>query len=158
MEQHAQSLSSSIGLLVLRLGFGGFMAGHGFGKVQMLVAGEFEKFGDPIGIGSAPSLVLVTFAEFVCALLVVVGLATRLAAVPVVVAMGVAAFVAHGSDPWTMGEGAARFFSGASKSWASKEPALLFLAAFLALFFSGAGNFSVDTMLRRRKAKAELKR
>ena len=150
MDARRQDLKTSAGLLILRLGVGGFMAIHGWGKVQMVLAREFEKFGDPIGVGSAPSLVLVALAEFVCALLVTAGLATRLAAIPVVIAMGVAAFVAHGSDPWTMGEGARRFMAGEAQFWGSKEPALLFLIPFLALVFTGAGRFSIDGLLPSR--------
>jgi putative oxidoreductase len=142
---------TSIGLLILRLGLGGFLAAHGWAKVQMVMGGEFEAFGDPIGLGSTASLLLVTFAEFVCSLLVLAGLATRVAAVPVVITMGVAAFVAHGGDPWTMGRGAELFMSGAAQSWASKQPALMFLIAFLALIFTGAGRYSVDGLLRRRR-------
>ncbi len=137
METPRQSLMSSIGLLVLRLGGGGFMLLHGWGKLQMLMAGEFEKFADPIGLGNTLSLVLIVLAEFGCSLLVILGLATRFAAVPVVFAMGVAAFVVHAKDPWTMGPGA------------SKEPALLFLSMFLTLIFTGAGHFSLDGCLSR---------
>src|SRR5512145_2146765 len=100
-----QDLSTSIGLLILRLGIGGYMLTHGWGKLQMALAGGFDKFGDPIGLGSALSLVLMTSAEFFCALAVMFGLATRIAAAPVVFGMGVAAFVVHGADPWTIGEG-----------------------------------------------------
>ena len=141
----------SLGLLILRLGMGGYMATHGWGKLQMVLSGQYEMFGDPIGIGSRLSLLLVMFAEFICALLVVAGAATRLAAIPVVITMGVAAFVTHGSDPWTMQAAAMAFFSGASKSWASKEPALMFLVGFLALVFTGAGQYSVDGLVARRR-------
>lgn len=141
----------SLGLLILRVGIGGYLITHGWGKLQMILAGQYEMFGDPIGIGSRLSLILVMFAELVCALLVVIGAATRLAAIPVVIAMGVAAFVAHGSDPWTMQAAAMAFFSGASKSWASKQPALMFLAVFLALIFTGAGQYSIDALVARRR-------
>ena len=156
MEARRQDLANSIGLLILRLGVGGFMLTHGWGKVQLLLNGGLSKFGDPIGIGSGPSMVGVVVAEFACALLVMIGLATRLAVLPVVFAMAVAAFVQHGNDPWTMGEGAKLFVSGGAKSWASKEPALLFLIPFLALAFTGAGRFSLDAMIgprwRRRRS------
>ena len=89
-------------------------------------------------------------AEFFCALLVILGFATRLAAAPIVFGMAVAAFVAHGGDPWTMGQGAALFMAGKAKSWASKEPALLFLIPFLALMFAGAGKLSIDGLIWRR--------
>lgn len=151
MDSARRETGISLGLLVLRVGVGGFLATHGWGKLQMMLAGRFGDFGDPIGLGSGPSLVLVTGAELFCALLVMMGLATRWAAVPVVFAMGVAAFVAHGGDPWTMGRGAELFFSGESESWASKEPALLFLLVFLALIFTGAGRYSLDYWIARRR-------
>ena len=146
-----QDLSTSIGLLILRLGIGGYMLTHGWGKLQMALAGGFDKFGDPIGLGSALSLVLMTSAEFFCALAVMLGLATRIAAAPVVFGMGVAAFVVHGADPWTIGEGARLFMAGAAKSFASREPALLYLIPFLALIFTGAGRFSLDALVRSRQ-------
>lgn len=148
---HEHSVMSSVGLLILRLGIGGYMASHGWGKFQMVISGNLDGFGDPIGIGSAASLILITFAEFICAILIMLGAATRLAAIPPVLGMAVAAFVAHGGDPWTAGGGAQLFMSGASQSWASKEPALLFLIAFLALAFTGAGRFSVDALVRQRR-------
>ncbi len=144
---------ASLGLLLLRLGFGGFMASHGWGKFQMVLEGKFDQFGDPIGLGSGLSLVLAAGSEFFCALLVALGLVTRAAAVPVAFTMGVAAFVAHGADPWTMGEGARLFQAGLAKSWSSKEPALLFLIPFAALVFTGAGKFSLDALLARRAGK-----
>jgi putative oxidoreductase len=139
--------TSSLGLLLLRLGFGGYMAAHGWDKLQMVIAGEFANFGDPIGLGPTASLVLVTIAEFFCALLVLLGAGTRFAAAPIVFAMGVAALVVHGSDPWTSGTGAELFFSGKAKMWSSKEPALLYLCAFLTLMLTGPGRYSLDARL-----------
>lgn len=133
-----RNITTAIGLLILRLGFGGYIMTHGWGKLQMMLDGGFEQFADPIGLGPGPSLVLMVIAEFVCPLLVVFGLVTRVAAVPTVIAMGVAAFVVHGGDPWTMGAGA------------SKEPALLFFTAFLTLVFTGAGRFSLDALICRK--------
>jgi putative oxidoreductase len=138
-------MMQSVGLLVLRLGMGGYMMTHGWGKVQMVLNRQFDQLGDPIGLGNTLSLILATGAEFFCALLVVIGLGTRVAAIPVVITMGVAAFIVHGNDPWTMGAGA------------SKEPALLFLTAFLTLVFTGGGRFSFDALIvpwwQRRKRR-----
>lgn len=143
-------IAPSIGLLVLRLGFGGYMMTHGWGKLQMLLGGEFESFGDPIGLGKPLSLTLATFAEFGCALLVILGLAMRPATVPIITTMAVAAFVVHGADPWTMGDGS------------SKEPAMLFGAAFTALLLTGPGRLSLDALIwpalrarRERRAAGE---
>jgi putative oxidoreductase len=138
----------SLGLLILRVGAGGFLATHGWGKVQQVVAGDFQSFPDPIGLGSGLSLVLAAGAEFVCALLVAVGCATRIAALPPAFAMGVAAFVAHASDPWTMQPGGG----------GSKEPALLFLSAFAAIALLGAGRFSADAwLISRRESQKKAK-
>jgi putative oxidoreductase len=148
-DRNDTDVPTSIGLLILRLGIGGYLATHGWGKLQMALAGNYAMMGDPIGIGAVPSLWLLVLAELVCALLVVVGLGTRLATVPVIVAMGVAAFVAHGADPWTTEQGARLFMEGKAKFWGSKQPALTFLIVFLALAFTGAGRFSLDTVIRR---------
>jgi putative oxidoreductase len=138
MTTQARDVLNSIGLLILRLGVGGYLLTHGWGKLQMVMEGNFDAFADPLGLGKTLSLYLVTGAEFGCSLLVMVGFLTRLAAVPVVIAMGVAAFVAHANDPWTMGQGPM-----------SKEPALLFLIPFLVLVFTGAGRFSIDGLIWR---------
>jgi putative oxidoreductase len=122
-----------LGLLVLRVGIGALMIGHGAGKVTDLLSGE-AAFPDPIGLGPVPSLALAAFAEFLCALLVVAGLLTRWAAVPVLINMLVAALIFHASDPF-----------------AEKEHALLFAIPFLALVFTGAGRYSLDGWLARRR-------
>ena len=151
MEAERKEISASIGLLILRLGIGGYLITHGWGKLQMMLAGGAEKFGDPIGLGSTLSLALVTASEFLCPLLIILGLATRLAAVPVVISMSVAAFVIHAGDPWTMEAAAMAFFSGVSKTWFSKEPALLYLIPFLSLVFTGGGKFSLDGLIAMRR-------
>jgi putative oxidoreductase len=148
------NLTTSIGLLILRLGVGGFMASHGWGKVQMLLAGQAEQFGDHTGLGATASLILITFAEFVCSILVMLGLLTRLAAVPIVIGMGVAAFVVHGGDPWSSETAAKAFFAKQSENWFSKEPALLYLIPFLALIFTGAGRLSIDGLIWRKRPSA----
>ena len=124
-----------IGLLILRASLGLMMLGHGFGKVRSLLAGQIS-FPDPLGIGSAPSLALAAFAEFLCAILVVVGWKVRWSAVPLVVTMLVAAFIHHAGDPW-----------------GDKELALVYAAGFLALVFTDGGRYSLDSLLRRRRRR-----
>lgn len=153
METRLRDLFTSIGLLILRLGVGGYMLTHGWGKLQMVIAGDFDKMGDPIGIGKTLSLIMVVMAEFVCALLIMLGIGTRFAAVPLVFAMGVAAFVAHKADPWTMAEAYRLFAAGETKFPASKEPAILYLIPFLALAFTGGGIFSLDDVLWKQLKK-----
>jgi len=153
MQKQPLSASTSLGLLVLRLGAGIYLMTHGWGKVQMVIDGKFEGFPDPIGMGSTLSLVMAALAEFFGSLLVALGLATRLAALSVVFTMAVAAFVIHANDPWTMGEAARLFKAGQATSWSSKEPALLFALAFLTLVFTGAGQLSLDAWVLGRKRK-----
>ncbi|MBW3564152.1 MAG: DoxX family protein [Acidobacteria bacterium] len=145
--------ATSIGLLTLRVGIAGFLMTHGWGKLQMILDDQYEMMGDPIGIGNVASLWLLMFAELICGGLVVIGLATRIAAIPPIIAMGVAAFVAHGTDPWTMSEGARLFFEELSESWASKQPALMFLVVFLTLALTGPGRYSLDELIRRRRER-----
>ncbi len=114
-------------LLLWRLTFGGLMLlNHGWGKVERVFSGS-GRFPDPLGLGAELSLWLTAFAEGVCALLIVLGLFTRLAAAPLIFAMGVAAFVVHGDDPFK-----------------DKEPALIYLVAFLSLLLTGPGSYSLD--------------
>jgi len=131
---------ASLGLLILRVSAGSMLlAFHGWGK--LLAFGESAaKFPDPLGIGSTASMACTIGAEVACAALIVLGLATRLAALPAAFAMGVAAFMVLAGDPW-----------------AEKELALLYMAPFLALVLTGAGRFSLDARLaggRRRAAPA----
>lgn len=144
METRLHDVTTSVGLLILRVGIGGYMMTHGWGKVERIIERNFSEFGDPLGIGSGLSLILVAFAEFICAGLVVAGLLTRIAAAPIVFTMGIAAFLVHAADPWTMGAGA------------SKQPALMFMAVFLTLIFTGAGRFSLDAVITRRKSKKKV--
>jgi putative oxidoreductase len=153
MDANRSDLVSSFGLLLLRAGAGGYLATHGWGKLHMVIEGQFDAFADPIGLGLKPSLILAMLAEFGCSLLVVVGLFTRLAAIPVVFTMAVAAFVVHASDPWSMETAAKAYFAGTSKTWSSKQPALLFLIPFLALVFTGPGRFSLDRLIWARRPK-----
>ena len=87
-----------------------------------------HSFPDPIGLGSEQGLILVIAAEVGCAALLILGLFTRLAALPLVFTMGVAIFthLAKGD------------------SFASIELPLLYGIAFLALLFGGPGAPSID--------------
>lgn len=153
MSSNTRETLSSLGLLIIRVGIAGYLATHGWGKLQMVIGGQFDQFGDPIGLGNKASLILATGAEFFCSLLVVIGLGTRFAAAPVVFTMGVAAFVVHSANPWTMGEGYRLYMEKLADSWASKEPALIFLVVFLGLMFTGAGKYSVDALICGRKGR-----
>jgi putative oxidoreductase len=116
----------SFALLVLRASVGFMMIAHGWPKL-IHFASKANSFPDPLKIGSSLSLGLVVFAEFFCAILVVIGLGTRFAAFPIMVAMAVAAFFIHGKDPFS-----------------DRELSMLYLSAFTAIMILGAGSYSLD--------------
>jgi putative oxidoreductase len=121
--------SISIALLLLRLAMGGLMIAHGFEKLTQFVK-VAKTFPDPFHLGTTISLSLVIFAEFFCAVLLVLGLMTRLVTIPLIITMIVAVFMIHKSD----------FFGEA-------EHATLYLAGYMALLFAGPGKASMDRML-----------
>ncbi|RED98821.1 DoxX family protein [Marinoscillum furvescens] len=131
-----RTTSSSVNFasLFLRLGFGLMMMTHGYSKLTNF-EGIAPKFMDFLGLGGTVSLGLTVFAELVCALLVALGFATRLTVIPLIIAMCVAVFVVHGSDPLS-----------------SKELAISYLVAFSAILFMGAGKFSLDAVLFGKKS------
>ncbi|MGE4587147.1 MAG: DoxX family protein [Mangrovibacterium sp.] len=127
------ALINDLGLLILRVGIGASMLTHGIPKLQLLFAGGEIAFPDPLGIGVTGSLLLVVFAEGLCSVLLVSGLFTRLASVPLLINMAVAVFVIHGADPF-----------------AKKELAVLYLLVFLIIMVFGGGRFSLDRLIRRK--------
>ena len=121
-------------LLILRILTACFMlAGHGLPKFYKLMAGGEIKFGDPIGLGPTASLTLAVFAEAVCSTFILIGLGTRIAAIPLIMTMAVAAFIAHAGDPF-----------------GKKELPLLYLFTYVTLFILGSGKYSVDFLLGKR--------
>jgi putative oxidoreductase len=120
-------------LLFLRLATGALMLTHGIPKLQRLLSGAEIQFADPYGLGQATSFVLVIFAEFICSILVMLGFATRLAVIPLMITMLTAVIHAHADDPFGV-----------------KEKPLLFAVVFLFLFLTGSGRYSVDNRLAKR--------
>jgi len=116
-----------LGLLILRVGLSAMMLTHGISKFTDFVGGDTAIAGDPIGLGTFISSILVLIAEFIAPILIIIGLKTRLMAIPVIIAMGVAVFIAHAGDP--IGD---------------KEMAILYLVGFTSIALMGAGRYSLD--------------
>jgi putative oxidoreductase len=124
--------SFSFAVLVLRLGAGSLMMiNHGLDKL-MHFAQKAPRFADPFHIGSTTSLSMVVFAEFFCAAFIILGLFTRLAAIPLIIGMSVALFFAHKGEFFGKGESAG-----------------LFLTCFIVLLFTGPGKVSLDRFIGR---------
>ena len=90
-------------LLFLRLFIGGMMLSHGWAKLASFSTLS-ATFPDPLGVGSTLSLLLILFAEVGCSCLLIFGLMTRLAALPLMFGMLMAFFVIHGADPFAVRE------------------------------------------------------
>ena len=116
----------NFGLLILRLGFSAAMLTHGYGKFMKVLAGDFS-FGDPIGIGPTASLILCAIAEFIAPIFLIIGWKTRWFSLIAVINMLVAFIIAHDGDPFS-----------------KKEKSFLFLIAFVVLYFTGPGKYSID--------------
>lgn len=127
MSEHADAL----GRFVLR--FSGAAALWTFHVQHKLAdfAQEWQTFPDPIGIGHAPSLLLALGAEAGCSLLVALGLATRLACLPIVATMLMVLFMR------------ARGFAEADA-----EAALLYATWYGAIALLGPGPWTLARWLR----------
>ena len=118
----------NVAMLLLRFGVGVLMINHGYDKLIHFSAmkGDFMNF---LGLGNSISLTLVVFAEFFCSLFIIIGLFTRLSAVPLIITMAVALFMVFKGDVFGKGE----------------LPAL-YLAVYVVLLLLGPGKISVDGM------------
>lgn len=115
--------------LLLRVASGALMMNHGYDKLVHFAENK-KGFMNFLGIGSTASLSLVIFAEFFCALFIIIGLFTRLATIPLIITMGVALFMANN----------AQFFGDG-------EVSALYLSAYIIILLVGAGRVSVDGMV-----------
>ncbi len=115
-----------MGLAMLRIAPSVMLLTHGLPKFQKIISGNLE-FGDPLGIGPAPSLFLAVIGEFLCPILIIIGFKTRWMAVPPAITMAVAAFVHHAAD-----------------NFGTKEKAFLYLVFFIVIILLGPGKYSAD--------------
>jgi putative oxidoreductase len=119
----------NIWLLIARIAIGVIVLTHGLPKLDKLMAGNVQ-FRDPFGMGPTFSLALVVFAEVVCSVLLILGLAVRFAAIPLIITMLVAIFYAHAADPF-----------------AKKELPTILLLVFTGFLLLGPGRYSIDHLI-----------
>ena len=127
------SLNTDLGTLLLRLIFGGMFIYFGYQKLANYNT-MLGMMGDPIGIGSKPSLILIIFGEFFCGIFIALGFLTRIFVIPTFITMIVAYFVAHANDPFQV-----------------KQSAFVYMLLCLPVVVLGSGRFSVDRLLFKRK-------
>jgi len=125
-------LDADLGLLLLRVSFAALMVVfHGWEKL-MTARRQFHTFPNLIGIGSELSYVLVVWLEVFGAVLIALGLFTRLHALGLAFTMFIAWLVWH-----------KRRFTGSNAG----EMAFAYMFGYLLLFLAGAGRYSLDHVL-----------
>lgn len=121
-------------LLIFRVFVGAAMMSHGFPKLMMLFSGDKIEFVSFLGLNDSVSLGLAVFAEFVCSFFLILGLFTRLALIPLIIAMLYAFFGVHFHD-----------------EFGKMELALFYLVSYILLLVTGPGKFSVDGMTYKKR-------
>lgn len=123
-----------IGLFIFRIGISALMLTHGYPKLLRFFGSEEIAFADPLGMGEVASFTFAVFAEFICSILIILGFGTRLAAIPLIGTMAVAALIVHMPD-----------------GFGRQELPLLYLVGYILLFFTGGGKYSLDWFLLKKK-------
>ena len=130
-KQAGISMTKDIGIFLIRVVFGSSMLfGHGLAKWNQLWGNGKVHFAEPLGVDPALVLGLAVLAEVGGSILVILGLLTRLALIPLISTMAVALFVVHEGD-----------------AFSSMEKAILYGVAFIGLLLTGPGKISLDYFL-----------
>lgn len=128
----SEKSNTDFAILLLRTTMGILMMLHGWDKwthFDTIIAKEQFPV---IVISMQFSLVLAIFAELLMSAFIVIGVFTRLAAIPLIFTMLVAIFVVHLGGPI-----------------ADRETAILFLIGFIVILFLGPGKYSIDAAIKK---------
>jgi putative oxidoreductase len=126
-------LNTDLAALILRLVFGGLFIWHGWIKIDMYDTYQ-PMTQDIIGIGRQLTYDLPMIAEFGGGILIVLGLFTRLAVIPIAITMMVAYFVVHQHD-----------------AFEKKSLVFLYLILTAVVFILGSCKYSLDHLLFNNK-------
>lgn len=125
------------GLLIIRLVFGlVLLYGHGFEKMTVIISGQEIQFMDPIGIGASTSYHMAAFAEGICAILLILGLFSRIASLILSINFLVI-FIFHA------------FIAG--DDFAVLELRFFYLFSFIGITLTGPGRYSLDYLFFHRQ-------
>lgn len=118
--------------LILRVSFGILMIPHGWMKIQHFDAIINKGFVSFLGLSPSISLSLAIFAELICSALIIIGLFTRLATIPLVVTSFVIMSTVNNFK--VIGE---------------NDISLAIMAAFSVILILGPGKYSLDNLLSK---------
>ncbi len=107
------------------------MISHGWKKL-ITFSEKVDAFPDPLHVGHNFSLSLTIFAEFFCSILIVAGLFTRLATIPLIICMLVIIFIIDQGQPFL-----------------ESETAILYCMIYFATLVIGSGKYSLDNAIRK---------
>ena len=123
-----------VALLLMRIVIAGYLViNQGWPTLQNFLNGVAE-YPDPFHLGPRNTMLLMVFTELICASFVLIGLFTRLLAIPVAFGFTVAVFIHHWPDPF---------------GW--KELPSLYWVSFIAFAILGPGKYSLDYLFFKRR-------
>ena len=96
--------NTDLALLFIRVSIALLMLTHGLPKLAKFFSDEPIAFASAFGMSQSLSLGLTVFAQVFCSILILVGLGTRFAAIPIMITMAVAVFYIHAADPFSTKE------------------------------------------------------
>lgn len=99
---------------------------HGLKKIGVGIA-QAEVVPNPLGLPEAVNQIFATGANLICPLFIILGLFTRLAAIPIAAVTLTGYFVVHGNDPLP-----------------ERDIPFMFSVAFLFIMAVGGGRYSLD--------------
>lgn len=138
-----QPINLSLGILLIRIIIGVLMTFYGYQKLinfETMAASDFwAKEVSFLGMSGKTPLALTIFAEFFCSLLLIIGLFTRMALIPLLICMGyIIAFVAK----------FAVIYSGDNGTEVNN--AFVYFIIYLGIYLTGPGNYSLDYKIANR--------
>ena len=90
-------MNTNITLLITRIVFSLSMMTHGYPKLLNLFS-DNPSFGNPIGIGELPTLMIAVLAEFIAPIFIIIGYRTKIFTLLPMITMVIAVFVVHLDD------------------------------------------------------------
>lgn len=138
-----QPINVSAGILLIRVVIGVLMAFYGYQKLinfETMAASDFwAKEVSFLGMTGKTPLALTIFAEFFCSLLLILGLFTRLALIPLIICMGyIVACVAKFEVIYSGDNGI------------EMNTAFVYFIIYIGILLTGPGNYSLDYKIANR--------
>ena len=139
----ANPFNLDLGLLIIRIIMGLLMAFYGYEKLinfETMAASDFwAKNISFLGMSGKIPLALTIFAELFCSLLLIIGLFSRFSLLVLMFCMAYIFVIVFPMSILDKGENGYQF-----------NDAFVYFAIYLGLFFTGVGNFSLDSKILKK--------